>query len=153
CMSCMLRVSPFRRTLQVEVTVKLLKKAMQESGASKFLIDGFPRNFDNLEGWLRVIGDSAVVKGVLSFDCPEDEMEKRLLERGKTSGRSDDNIESIRKRCVCRCSAVSARAACPVCSVSIPLVLVLCVHRPCGVQLQDARGVHAARSTVLRKAG
>lgn len=25
-------------------------------------------------------------------------MEERLLERGKTSGRSDDNVESIRKR-------------------------------------------------------
>ena len=31
------------------------------------------------------------------YDCPEEVMEARLLERGKTSGRSDDNIESIRK--------------------------------------------------------
>mmetsp|Transcript_15237 Transcript_15237/g.12684 ORF Transcript_15237/g.12684 Transcript_15237/m.12684 type:complete len:88 (-) Transcript_15237:124-387(-) len=37
-------------------------------------------------------------KFCLFFDCPEDVMEKRLLSRGKTSGRSDDNIESIRKR-------------------------------------------------------
>jgi UMP-CMP kinase len=35
---------------------------------------------------------------VLFFDCPEDEMQKRLLERGKTSGRADDNAESIKKR-------------------------------------------------------
>jgi UMP-CMP kinase len=32
------------------------------------------------------------------LDCSEEEMEARLLERGKTSGRTDDNIESIRKR-------------------------------------------------------
>lgn len=35
---------------------------------------------------------------VLFFDCPADVMEQRLTERGKTSGRSDDNAETIRKR-------------------------------------------------------
>eukprot|EP00878_Enallax_costatus_P032706 GHUV01035964.1.p1 GENE.GHUV01035964.1~~GHUV01035964.1.p1 ORF type:complete len:130 (-),score=45.61 GHUV01035964.1:766-1155(-) len=35
---------------------------------------------------------------VLAFDCPEDVMEQRLLKRGETSGRSDDNAETIRKR-------------------------------------------------------
>ena len=34
----------------------------------------------------------------LFFDCPEDVMQERLLNRGKTSGRSDDNAESIKKR-------------------------------------------------------
>jgi len=34
----------------------------------------------------------------LFFDCPEDVMEERLLNRGKTSGRADDNAESIKKR-------------------------------------------------------
>lgn len=37
-------------------------------------------------------------KFTLFFDCPEDVMQERLLDRGKTSGRSDDNIESIKKR-------------------------------------------------------
>ena len=37
-------------------------------------------------------------KLVLFFDCPEDVMVERLLERGKTSGRSDDNEDTIRKR-------------------------------------------------------
>lgn len=32
------------------------------------------------------------------FDCPEEVMVERLLERGKTSGRVDDNEETIRKR-------------------------------------------------------
>lgn len=35
---------------------------------------------------------------VLAFDCPEEAMVARLLERGKTSGRSDDNEATIRKR-------------------------------------------------------
>lgn len=34
----------------------------------------------------------------LFFDCPEDVMQERLLNRGKTSGRADDNAESIKKR-------------------------------------------------------
>ena len=37
---------------------------------------------------------------MLFFDCPPDVMEQRLTERGKTSGRSDDNAETIRKRSV-----------------------------------------------------
>jgi UMP-CMP kinase len=35
---------------------------------------------------------------ILFFDCPEEVMESRLLKRGETSGRSDDNIASIKKR-------------------------------------------------------
>jgi len=35
--------------------------------------------------------DIGLPGAVLFFDCPEDEMEKRLLKRGETSGRSDDN--------------------------------------------------------------
>lgn len=38
------------------------------------------------------------VKATLFLDSPEDVMLSRLLERGKTSGRVDDNEESIRKR-------------------------------------------------------
>jgi len=44
------------------------------------------------------MGSYAHVRLVLFFDCPEKVMEGRLLERGKTSGRTDDNAESIRKR-------------------------------------------------------
>ena len=40
----------------------------------------------------------ADVEGVLFFDCPEKVMEERLINRGKTSGRSDDNAEVIKKR-------------------------------------------------------
>ena len=37
-------------------------------------------------------------KFTLFFDCPEDVMQERLINRGKTSGRADDNAESIKKR-------------------------------------------------------
>lgn len=37
-------------------------------------------------------------KLVIFLDCPKVEMEKRLLKRGETSGRSDDNAATIIKR-------------------------------------------------------
>ncbi|CAE7617867.1 CMPK, partial [Symbiodinium pilosum] len=84
----------------VEITVKLIKQAMEKHGwaQGKFLIDGFPRSFDNMDGWSRVMGDAVDVQFALFFDCSEAVMEARILERGKTSGRADDNAEAIRKR-------------------------------------------------------
>ncbi|XP_030512018.2 UMP-CMP kinase 3-like isoform X3 [Rhodamnia argentea] len=77
-----------------EVTIKLLQKAMQESGNDKFLIDGFPRNEENRAAFEAVT--KIEPKFVLFFDCSEEEMERRLLNRNQ--GREDDNIETIRKR-------------------------------------------------------
>ncbi|KAA8577265.1 hypothetical protein EYC84_007242 [Monilinia fructicola] len=85
----------------MEVTVQLLENAMRDvvakspSGTGKFLIDGFPRKLDQAHKF-----EESVCRGryVLFYDCPEEEMQRRLLERGKTSGRTDDNAESIKKR-------------------------------------------------------
>lgn len=82
-----------------EITVKLLQQAMATAeGKTKFLVDGFPRNLENLTTWETVVGSSAKVVSVFYFDTDEATMEDRLLERGKTSGRSDDNKEAIKKR-------------------------------------------------------
>lgn len=77
-----------------EVTIKLLQKAMQESGNDKFLIDGFPRNEENRAAFEAVT--KIEPEFVLFFDCSEEEMERRILNRNQ--GREDDNIETIRKR-------------------------------------------------------
>lgn len=77
-----------------EVTVKLLQNAMLKSGNNKFLIDGFPRNEENRAAFELVTGIKP--EFILFFNCPEEEMEKRLLARNQ--GRVDDNIETIRKR-------------------------------------------------------
>eukprot|EP00918_Siedleckia_nematoides_P099207 GHVU01217091.1.p1 GENE.GHVU01217091.1~~GHVU01217091.1.p1 ORF type:complete len:334 (-),score=39.12 GHVU01217091.1:1701-2702(-) len=83
----------------VAITCRLLKKKMKTLGweNGKFLIDGFPRNEDNLQGWMQEMTDVRV-QACLYMDCSEGEMERRLLNRGKSSGRIDDNIESIKKR-------------------------------------------------------
>ncbi|KAF1920205.1 adenylate kinase-domain-containing protein [Ampelomyces quisqualis] len=84
----------------MEVTVQLLENAMKASMAGDnkkglFLIDGFPRKLDQAHAFERTVVPS---KFTLFFDCSEAVMEKRLLQRGETSGRADDNMESIKKR-------------------------------------------------------
>ncbi|VEN51627.1 unnamed protein product [Callosobruchus maculatus] len=83
----------------VEITCSLLETAMKESGKEKFLIDGFPRNQDNLDGWSRQLGDRVDLQFVLFFDCPLEVCLERCLKRGAGgSGRSDDNPDSLKKR-------------------------------------------------------
>eukprot|EP00128_Syssomonas_multiformis_P012702 Colp12_sorted_trinity150504_noHs@33861 len=86
------------KIVPVEITINLLKKAMETSSKNDFLIDGFPRNQDNLEGWERIMGENVNLQAVLYINCPEQTCLDRALERGKTSGRSDDNPESWKKR-------------------------------------------------------
>ena len=59
------------------------------------MIVGFPRKMDQGEAF-----EASVVHSLftLFLDCPEQVMQARLLDRGKTSGRADDNVESIKKR-------------------------------------------------------
>ena len=88
------------------ITVTLLKTAMEkaydaDNTKTKFLIDGFPRSEENVSIWEQIMPVSvATLEFVLFLDCPEDVMTGRLLERSKTSGRNDDNLETIRKRFV-----------------------------------------------------
>ena len=86
------------KIVPVEITINLLKKEMLTNQNNRFLIDGFPRNKDNYEGWERVVGNECEVEAVVFIDCPEEVLIDRLLARGKTSGRSDDNITSAKKR-------------------------------------------------------
>jgi UMP-CMP kinase len=81
-----------------EVTVGLLKNAMDKSATKKFLIDGFPRNMENNDTFERELGNKVTIPFLLYFECPEEVMLERLLQRGQTSGRTDDNIETIKKR-------------------------------------------------------
>lgn len=81
-----------------EITTTLLLNAIRDCDNNKFLIDGFPRGSPNLDAWNDLVPDSVQVPFLLHLQCPDHVMTERLLERGKTSGRSDDNAESIKKR-------------------------------------------------------
>ena len=85
-----------------EITVTLLKNAMEKAtrttGQTNFLLDGFPRSLDNMEGWYEIFGREAELPRMLYFECPYEELEKRILGRAKYSDRSDDNVESMKLR-------------------------------------------------------
>lgn len=87
------------KIVPVEITVNLIKDQIMANvanGKMNFLVDGFPRNEDNLQGWRRVMQDYCEVAFVLYLDCDECHMEARVLSRG--GGRSDDNIDVLKKR-------------------------------------------------------
>lgn len=88
------------KIVPVEISLALLAQAIKDAPGKSmvFLVDGFPRNFDNLDGWTAGMPGIASVTGVLHYDCPLEVLEKRILARAKDSGRSDDNLESLRKR-------------------------------------------------------
>ncbi|KAJ3288454.1 hypothetical protein HK104_008172, partial [Borealophlyctis nickersoniae] len=84
------------KMVPLEVTMRLLSSAMEEKrGAPGFLIDGFPRTMEQATLFEQTIGRCTFV---LFFDCPNEILTQRLLKRGETSGRADDNLESIQKR-------------------------------------------------------
>ena len=64
-----------------------------------FVLDGFPRTLAQAKTayhWGRE--HDRTFHGVISLDVPEDELVRRLLERGRRSGRTDDTDETIRNR-------------------------------------------------------
>jgi UMP-CMP kinase len=82
----------------VQISLDLLLKEMQLSSHKRFLIDGFPRNQDNMNGWNKNMKSLFDLQGIVYIDCPENVLESRLLNRGLTSGRNDDNIKTVKKR-------------------------------------------------------
>lgn len=85
-----------------EIIVTLLKQSMESvsrtTGKANFLLDGFPRSLSNLEAWFEVFGRDVPLPKMLSFECPFNVLEQRILGRAKYTGRSDDNLESLRHR-------------------------------------------------------
>ena len=75
-----------------EVTIQMLKNEMDKHpGAPGIIFDGFPRTTVQagaLEDFLKSRGYQ--IDAVIALEVPEDELIKRILNRGKTSGRSDD---------------------------------------------------------------
>lgn len=83
-----------------EIIVQILEKTIAEHPhANGFLFDGFPRTRIQayiLEGLMTKLNTS--LDCLVNLEVPEAESVRRLLERAKTSGRSDDNESVIRNR-------------------------------------------------------
>lgn len=83
-----------------EIIVQIIEKTITDhSDANGFLFDGFPRTYIQayiLEGLMLKLHTS--LDCLISLAVPEDESVSRLLKRGQSSGRSDDNETVIRNR-------------------------------------------------------
>lgn len=83
------------------VTIEMLEAEVDRNPEAKgFIFDGFPRTKDQAQA-LDVFIESKNMKinATIALDANDDILVKRLLERGETSGRSDDQDESkIRNR-------------------------------------------------------
>jgi len=78
-----------------EVVIDMVKERLQEPHSTAgYIFDGFPRTVaqaEALDNLLSSLDDSISI--TVALDVPETELKKRLLERGKTSGRTDDQNE------------------------------------------------------------
>ncbi|RYF85507.1 MAG: adenylate kinase [Chitinophagaceae bacterium] len=83
-----------------EVVIGMIGSCLEKHPEAKgFLFDGFPRTNAQakaLDGLLSLKKTS--ISKVLALEVTEDELVKRLLKRGETSGRSDDTDEGVIRR-------------------------------------------------------
>ena len=83
------------------VTIKMLEnEVLANKDANGFIFDGFPRTLNQAESldiFLESINQK--ISATIALEVDEDELITRLLDRGKTTNRSDDqDIEKIKNR-------------------------------------------------------
>jgi len=80
-----------------EVTINMLKKKVKENPDVKgYIFDGFPRTIPQAEALdAMLITDGQSITALVALDVDNEEIVTRLLNRAKTSGRSDDADENI----------------------------------------------------------
>ena len=83
-----------------EVVIGMISSALDENaGARGFLFDGFPRTVAQAEALDKLLElKKSEISLVLFLEVNEDDLIKRLVNRGKTSGRSDDADENIQRK-------------------------------------------------------
>lgn len=80
-----------------EVVIGMISSALDANpGAKGFLFDGFPRTSAQAEALDKLLElKGTFIKMMLAMQVSEEELVSRLLKRGITSGRSDDNNEGV----------------------------------------------------------
>ncbi len=80
-----------------EVVIGMISSALDANpGAKGFLFDGFPRTGAQAEALDKLLElKKTAISVMLALEVSEEELVKRLLKRGETSGRSDDTNENV----------------------------------------------------------
>lgn len=83
--------------LIVDMLAKVLD--MNEEAKQGVIFDGFPRTIPQAEALKKMLAErNTGVSAVIGLEVEEKELIDRLLKRGQISGRSDDNLETIKSR-------------------------------------------------------
>ncbi len=88
------------RLVPGEIINKIMAQAIKQHKRAKgFVFDGFPRTVGQAKALDKTLREeNQEINEVLKIRINEEEGIKRIIERAKTSGRSDDNKEVIKKR-------------------------------------------------------
>lgn len=83
-----------------EVTNNMVKDRLSQDDAKDgFLLDGYPRTVQQVEALDAMLATLGVsLDAVILLDVDNEAIVQRLIQRGATQGRSDDNEETIRRR-------------------------------------------------------
>ena len=79
-----------------EELVGFIKAEFEHLKGQKVLLDGFPRNQENVDAWNKIVNDITEIKGYLLLECSKETMLKRSA--GRNEGRADDKPEVMEKR-------------------------------------------------------
>jgi adenylate kinase len=83
-----------------DVVIEVAEERLRQPDAKRgFILDGFPRTEEQaraLDNLLRRLGER--LERVVALEVAEEELVKRLLQRARIEGRSDDTAETVRTR-------------------------------------------------------
>ena len=70
-----------------------------ENTSKGVIFDGFPRTIDQAKALKKMLASrGSKVHAVVGLEVPEDELIRRMINRGKETGRADDNLDTIKNR-------------------------------------------------------
>ncbi|MDE6577668.1 MAG: adenylate kinase [Muribaculaceae bacterium] len=84
-----------------ELMISILDDVLEKEAAGKkgVIFDGFPRTIPQAEALKELLRKRGTdLHAVVGLEVPEEELIERMLNRGKETGRADDNLETIKKR-------------------------------------------------------
>lgn len=83
--------------LMISILDDVLEK--EAKGKSGVIFDGFPRTVPQAEALKKLLQKRGTdLHAVVGLEVPEEELVERMLNRGKQTGRADDNLDTIKKR-------------------------------------------------------
>ena len=87
-----------------DLMIKVLEHVLDsnpELTAKGVIFDGFPRTIDQAKSLNEMLNKRGTkVHAVVGLEVDEEDLIRRMLQRGKETGRADDNIDTIRERLI-----------------------------------------------------